>query len=370
MLAVLFSKNCDVEVLSWKKNSDGRVLSLLIKLNDRLVNLVSIYAPVILTDCKEFLSNLHEFFFPGANLIGGGNFNCYERSVDKFGGNVSSQKELTNFRTDFHLIGVWRKKHPREGQFTWFNCDKTIACRLDKFFVSKNISERTIACNIFPCVYSDHDFVSFNFNLSEVPARRPAICKFNNSLMQDLGFRDAIRKSINDHLRFQHAFSNIKEWWDFLKESLKEISLDFSRSARGCQPGVSLTNKLCSLNRRLECESVNEETMECETRLKALIERDLARAKVRSRAEWIEKGEKPTSFFFRLKRNGDQKHFIASILDMDDNEVTTQKDTEKVHVDFILSFTLFLRLMKTLKLLSWMVFRAFCHPLIRIVVMD
>ena len=48
-------------------------------------------------------------------------------------------------------------------------------------------------------------------------------------------------------------------------------------------------------------ESVNEEIMECETRLRALIERDLAGAMVTSRAEWIEKGEKPTSFFFRTK---------------------------------------------------------------------
>ena len=26
----------------------------------------------------DFLNNLHEFFFPGASLIVGGDFNCYE----------------------------------------------------------------------------------------------------------------------------------------------------------------------------------------------------------------------------------------------------------------------------------------------------
>ena len=108
-------------------------------------------------------------------------------------------------------------------------------------------------------------------------------------------------------------------------------------------------------------ESVNEEIMECEARLRALIERDLAGAKVRRRAEWIEKGEKPTSFFFRLERNREQKHFTASILDMDGNEVTDQKDIEKAHVDFYTEFILFLKSMKTLKPRSWKVFRAFCH---------
>ena len=52
--------------------------------------------------------------------------NCYDSPLDKLGGNVSLQKELTNFRTDFHLVDVWRKKYPRDHLFT-FNFDKTIA---------------------------------------------------------------------------------------------------------------------------------------------------------------------------------------------------------------------------------------------------
>ena len=63
-MAVLFKKKCNVEVLSWKKGSDGRVLSVLIKHDDRLINLVNFYAPVVLSDRKDFLSSLHEFFGP------------------------------------------------------------------------------------------------------------------------------------------------------------------------------------------------------------------------------------------------------------------------------------------------------------------
>ena len=61
-VADLFSKICNVEVLSWRKDSDGRVVSVLIKHDDRLINLVSIYALVVLSDRKDFLSSLHEFF--------------------------------------------------------------------------------------------------------------------------------------------------------------------------------------------------------------------------------------------------------------------------------------------------------------------
>ena len=51
-VAVFISKNSNLEVLSWRRDSDGRVLSLLIKSENQLINLVNIYAPVILSDRK------------------------------------------------------------------------------------------------------------------------------------------------------------------------------------------------------------------------------------------------------------------------------------------------------------------------------
>ena len=49
-----------------------------------------------------------------------------------------------------------------------------------------------------------------------------------------INFRDAIRKSFDDHLRFQHSFSDIKEWWDFLNQSLKNkyLSIFLEENAR------------------------------------------------------------------------------------------------------------------------------------------
>ena len=61
-----------------------------------------------------FFNNLHENFFLGTNLVIGGDFNCYDSLLDKLGGNVNLQKELVDFKSDFHLVDIWRKKHPRD----------------------------------------------------------------------------------------------------------------------------------------------------------------------------------------------------------------------------------------------------------------
>ena len=94
-----------------------------------------------------------------------------------------------------------------------------------------------------------------------------------------LSFQDVIRKSINDRIRFQRAFPNIKEWWDFLKRSLKEKSIEFAKQKRAeaNRERVFLTNKLITLKRRLVNKNV-QQIVDYETRLKALIERETAGA--------------------------------------------------------------------------------------------
>lgn len=86
---VFISEVCDATVISWRKDSDGRILSLLVKIGSFNCNIVNIYAPTNLTDRKVFFENLHEFFIPSDFIIIASDFNCYERDIDKFNGNVS-----------------------------------------------------------------------------------------------------------------------------------------------------------------------------------------------------------------------------------------------------------------------------------------
>lgn len=93
----LLSERSDASVLSWRKDTEGRVVSLLVQTNTFKINLVNIYAPTCLTDRKDFFDNLHEFFLPGDVIILGGDFNSYESELDKHGGVFSPSKFLSDF---------------------------------------------------------------------------------------------------------------------------------------------------------------------------------------------------------------------------------------------------------------------------------
>ena len=103
-MVTLISSKCSDEIVSWKKDSHGRIVSILIRSNGVKLNLVNIYAPTNLAERKIFFDSLHEFFIPSDAIIIGGDFNCYDNVLDKFGGNISIHKQYESLKNDFALV--------------------------------------------------------------------------------------------------------------------------------------------------------------------------------------------------------------------------------------------------------------------------
>ena len=68
-MVTLISSKCSDEIVSWKKDSHGCIVSILIRNNDVDVNLVNIYPPTNVAERKIFFHSLHEFFIPSAGII-------------------------------------------------------------------------------------------------------------------------------------------------------------------------------------------------------------------------------------------------------------------------------------------------------------
>ena len=60
--AILVSQSFTGEILQWKKNSNGRILSI-VKIGETRINIINIYTPTNITDRKRFFSDLNEYFF-------------------------------------------------------------------------------------------------------------------------------------------------------------------------------------------------------------------------------------------------------------------------------------------------------------------
>ena len=95
-------------------------------------------------------------------------------------------------------------------------------------------------------------------------------------------------------------------------------------------------------NRLIKCKqalirgdrSIARESITLEALLFALFNLEIEGVKTRSRVRWIEEGEKPTRYFFRLEQERSQKNRVISMHNSSGTEVTSRADLEKVHVDF------------------------------------
>ena len=221
--------------MSWKKDSNGRIISILVRIDGVDLNFVSIYAPTNRTDRKLFYESLHEYFVPASPLVIGGDFNCYENALDKFGRNISVGGECKSLKSDFVLVDAWLKLHPSAPEFTWFNHDYSIASRLDKFFVSKELFTSDCQSEISPCPLSDHDFVSFVFDIPDAAKHGPGVWKLNNSLLDDKNFSGIIRNLIPSHVLYFASFPSPQDWWEFLKFLSSKNRFRFpAKSAGNC----------------------------------------------------------------------------------------------------------------------------------------
>lgn len=187
-----------------------------------------------------------------------------------------------------------------------------------------------------PCPLSDHDFVSFVFQIPDAIKWGPGVWKFNNSLLNDKSFCD-ICNLIQSHVSYFASFAS-QDSWEFLKVSIKEESISFSRQKHHqlCRDRVFLTNRLLSLHQRLVDgdNSVVDSIHNIECRLKAIYTKEIEGILICSHAEWLEDGERPTRYFFQLQSSNVQKSHMSSIYDSSGAEVSSQKEIEQAHVDF------------------------------------
>ena len=338
-MAISISDDFNGKVSQWRKDPDGRVLSILIQFNSFAINLVCIYAlATCLTDRKVFFETIHEYCFPADAIIFAGDFNCYEHKSDRLGGNFAPAKYLSDFRKSLNLVDAWRKLHPRSREFSWFNSDFTLASRLDKFFVSSKILSSIRSCEISPCFFSDHDYINLCLEFHQGQVRGPGLWKFNASLLLD----NEICAFIIDRISYRSScidyFPSLKSWWDFFKTSIKSEIVFFSRISRRSlsRECVLLVNRLVSLKRCLTSDdnSVAIEISRLESELKALISRELEGSKIRSCVRWLEDGVRPTRYFFKLEHERIARNSVTSIFDSNDVEVFAREEIERAHVRF------------------------------------
>ena len=106
----------------------------------------------------------------------------------------------------------------------------------------------------------------------------------------------------------------LQEWWDDGKEHYKAIAITHAvRKSRNSDTEIAnLINKLSTLKQSTQPNI--QRIQDIERQLKDLEMRKIDGVKIRSRATWLEEGEKPTKFFFNLEKKQQERACITKLL--------------------------------------------------------
>ena len=133
-------------------------------------------------------------------------------------------------------------------------------------------------------------------------------------------------------------FVSLGDWWDNLKSLIRSKSIDFSIQKRRKinSRSSSLTKQLIRAKSALYSgvPNITSTVANLESDLLSLVSQEAEGIKIRSRAEWIEKGEKPTHYFFRLEQKRADQNSFTSLIDANGVEKFSQQDFETILVDF------------------------------------
>jgi hypothetical protein len=185
--------------------------------------------------------------------------------------------------------------------------------------------------SIEPGYGSDHSLITLSFYKQENIKQGPSFWKFNTSMLRDKVYTDKTQKSIRE-LKVKYQGINDKGLkWDVIKMDLRSEAISYSKylakNKRDALKG--LMEKQVNLENELSRDP-SDETITQAGLIKEEIEKinaEKARgAMLRSKADWVEFGEKNSSYFLKLENRNRQVKNIALLLDDDDKEIKGQKD--------------------------------------------
>ena len=153
-------------------------------------------------------------------------------------------------------------------------------------------------------VFSDHDSVHLELNLDNVCSQGPGIWRLNLELLRNKDFCSVIVDVIQWHISFKNAFPLLHEWWELLEDCVHTTAIDFGKQKfpKNNSDQVHLTNLLITGKRQLVAGNPTARfTIDwLENQLNAINTKQQKLAQVRTPAQWIEEGEKPSKYFFLI----------------------------------------------------------------------
>ena len=336
-VAIIITNNYDANIVNIRRDTEGRILIVDLERRGTIYTIGNLYAPTRNFEREqqnvfnEFATHLN--CMKNEHTILGGDFNLYmDPRLDKLD-NMPENHDNRNYREDIisylevnNLVDAWRTVNPDRKFFTWHRGNKR--SRLDYLFCSDHLLNFIENVNILPGVLSDHSLLKLALKSGNDQIKGRGFWKFNSSLLHDSIYVNNIKGVIDNTKSIHCNLVDKGALWELVKLEIRTFTIPYcvQRKKQNQAHEKELNNKFKRLHDIINSDSVvNEATTNEFYRIKSQLEdmeKERARGIIlRSKAQWVEEGEKNTSYFLRLEKQNFCNKLITKI--KTENEVIT-----------------------------------------------
>ena len=347
-VAILFGKNLEYKVHKQIKDNEGNFLVIDVTAQHQRFTLINIYGPN--SDSPSFFKKIiqHLEEIGNSDYIICGDFNLVldpyiDCSNYKNINNPKSRELLLDYMETNDIIDPFRDSNPQLKRYTWRRRNPLKQARLDFFLTSESMSQYIKVSKIGASYRSDHSLVTLELNFTNI-SHGKSYWKHNNSLLTELEYLKTMNKKILD-VKKQYALPvyNIDEidnipnteiqfnindqlFLDVLLMELRGQSISYASFKNKQRNNLEkdLINKITYLENNLNETNYGELDI-LKTELQDIRQEKLKGNLIRSRAEYIDKGERPTKYFCGLEKHNYISKTMQS-LQKDDGTVLIEQD--------------------------------------------
>ena len=170
--------------------------------------------------------------------------------------------------------------------------------------------------------------MEFNLKLSGSCKRGKGFWKFNGSLLTDKDYVQLIKNTIS-HIKVTVNITNKNTLWEYVKCQIRSDTIKFSidKAKRLKIKETELLDKLEKLEKNLNEDEVGHlEYTQTKLEWENLLRTKMNGVILRSKAKWIEEGEKNTKYFLNLEKRNYSSTLIKTLIDKDEREITDLKE--------------------------------------------
>jgi exonuclease III len=323
-VTILISKKLVYNQISFKYDESGRVIILNIEIGNTIYSIVNVYTPTNLSERCRFFSRIKNFIIENIdnenNLILCGDFNSCLSSSDRTSANIDKSTEFFNSLVcDLNIKDIWKSKNPKKKGYTWQNTGNIKQkSRIDFIFTKEYLFNFIKSCNTLCPPISDHKCIKMvisNPNLS----KGQGYWKMNVTVLNDKDYCKNIIKLFHETVEeYTKLMVNNQVIWDLFKIKVRDYTIAFCTKINQNNKKYlhDLENKINIIDESLNVEYNKYFQMKKEeltNELKIYYEKSLKGAQIRSRAKYIEDGEKSTSYFLNLERKHQTNNNIVKL---------------------------------------------------------